>query len=166
MSSSRTIFLILLLLAAGGAPALPEDRNAPVEIESDQADIEQGKARTVFTGHVRVTQGTFTLWADRLVVQYRNGEPYEVTATGDPARFRELPEKGKPWVKGAGRQIHYRFHGDDVVLTGNAELQQNDDRFRSDRIVYDRKTARLKAGKAAGGKRVHVILQPAEKENP
>ncbi len=166
MSSTRTIFLMLLLLAAGGALALPEDRDAPVEIESDQADIDQGEARTIFTGHVRVTQGTFTLWADRLVVQYRNGEPYEITATGNPARFRELPEKGKDWVKGSGQRILYRFHADDVVLTGNAELQQNADSFRSDRIVYDRKTARLKAGKAVGGKRVHVILQPAKKENP
>jgi len=159
--NNRFLLLLLVLALPGTAPALPEDRDAPVEIESDQADIDQAADRTIFQGHVRVTQGTFTLWADKVVVQYRNREPYEITATGTPARFRQLPEKGKAWVKGSGRRIVYRIHADDIVLSGDAELLQEKDSFRSDRIVYDRKEARLKAGAAAGGKkRVKVILHP------
>jgi lipopolysaccharide export system protein LptA len=155
----------LLLLLPGILFALPEDRKAPVEIESDQADVDQAHERTIFTGHVHVTQGTFTLWSDKLVVQYRNKTPYEITATGNPARFRELPEKGKSWVNGSAQRIVYRFDADDVLLSGNAELQQNDDTFRSDRMIYDRKSARLKAGAAAGGKqRVRVILHPKEEK--
>ncbi len=156
-----SLFLLSAVIAGSAALALPEDRDAPMEIESDQADIDQKSQRTLFTGHVQVIQGTFTLWADKVVVQYRHRKPYEITATGEPARFRQLPEKGKPWVKGSGRRIVYRIHADDVILSGKAELLQKGDSFRSDRIVYDRKKARLKAGTAAGGKkRVKVILQP------
>ncbi|HHH39607.1 MAG TPA: lipopolysaccharide transport periplasmic protein LptA, partial [Sedimenticola sp.] len=59
MSPNKRFLLLLLVLALpGAAPALPEDRDAPVEIESDQADIDQAADRTIFQGHVRVTQGT------------------------------------------------------------------------------------------------------------
>jgi lipopolysaccharide export system protein LptA len=48
-----------------------------------------------------------------------------------------------------------------MVLSGGADLLQNRDSFRSDRIVYDRQGGRLKAGAAAGGKsRVKVIVHP------
>ncbi len=161
MKWNSTLILPFLLMAASVALALPEDSKAPVEIESDRADIDQAKDRAVFRGHVQLTQGSFTLWSDKLVVQYRNGKPWDATATGNPAHFRQLPEKDKEWVYGSGLQIHYRFREDDVTLTGNAMLKQKKDTFRSDRILYDRKHDLLKAGASAGGhKRVKVILHP------
>ena len=46
-------------------------------------------------------------------------------------------------------------------MTDNAELSQGSDRFSSDRIVYDRVKAKLKAGAAAkGSERVRVTIQP------
>ncbi len=155
--------LLLLLLLQGTALALPEDRKAPLEVEADRAEIDQAAERTTFTGRVQVVQGSFTLWADKVVVQYRDRKPREIVATGNPARFRQLPEKDKAWVRGSGRRIVYRFDSDDIVLTGDAELLQEKDSFRSDRIVYDRRAGRLKAGAAAGGReRVKVIIHPEE----
>ncbi len=165
--NDRLLPLWLALILSGAAHALPEDRNAPVEVEADQAEIDQAADRTVFTGRVQVVQGSFTLWADEVVIQYRDGKPHEAVATGRPARFRQLPEKGKAWVKGRGRRIVYRFDQDEVTLIGDAELEQEQDRFRSDRIVYDRGAARLKAGAAAGGKaRVKVIIHPESQNRP
>ena len=159
------LFLFLFLLPAAAVQALPEDKDAPVEIEADSADIEQATNRTVYQGNVKITQGSMELLADKVVLQYKGSKPHEIIATGRPARFRQLPARGKEWSKGKGRKIVYRIHSDEVVLSGNAELLQADDSFRSDRIVYDRKAGRLKAGAAAGGKsRVKVIVHPARKQ--
>jgi len=157
----RFLLLLLLLFAATGAWALPQDKDAPVQIEADSGELDQAKNRTIYKGNVHITQGTMELWADQVIVQYKGTRPWEITATGRPARFKQLPEKGKAWIEGQGNRILYRIHSDELLLTGNAELKQQQDRFRSDRIVYDRRAGRLKAGSAAGGKqRVKVTIHP------
>lgn len=156
--------LLLALFSWSTAQALPEDKDAPVEIEADSGDLDQATNRTIYQGNVKITQGTMELLADKVVVQYKGSKPHEIIATGRPARFKQLPARGKEWIKGSGRRIVYRIHSDEVVLSGGAELLQNRDSFRSDRIVYDRKAGRLKAGAAAGGKsRVKVIVHPDRK---
>ncbi len=160
-SCRRFLLLALILLVPSLARALPEDRLAPVEIEADSAEIDQAHQLTRYRGHVKITQGSMELEADEVVVEYQGHEAKTITATGQPARFRQLPAKGKDWVRGQARRIVYRIDSDLVELTGQAKLTQNRDSFRSDRILYDRKAARLKAGSAAGGKqRVKVILHP------
>lgn len=158
-------WLLIALLFSPQLPALPEDQDAPVEIEADSADIDQAKNRTIYQGDVKITQGSMELAADRVVIQYKGNKPHEIIATGAPARFRQLPAKDKPWIKGRGKRIVYRIHSEEVVLSGDAELTQERDSFRSDRIVYDRKAARLKAGSAAGGKeRVKMVIHPERKK--
>ena len=163
MQSSRFLLLIGLLLS-GAALALPEDKNQPVEIEADAGDLDQAKNQTVYTGHVKVTQGSMELLADKVVIQYQGTRPHEIIATGRPARFRQLPARGKAWIKGQANRIVYRIRADEVLLSGNALLEQEKDSFRSDRIVYDRRAGRLKAGASAGGKqRVKVVVHPSGK---
>ena len=156
-------FLILTLLAtAPVALALPSDKDAPVEIEADSADIDQKTATTTYRGKVKIRQGSMQLRADKVVITFRNRKPGKLTATGKPASFKQRPEKNKPWVTGQGRRIVYDINSEELTLTGDAVLTQNNDSFRSDRIVYDRVKARLKAGAAAkGSERVKVIIHPA-----
>ena len=159
-----SLFLPLLLLCTTTVQALPEDKDAPVEIEADSGELDQASNRTIYRGNVKITQGSMELLADKVVIRYQGSKPHEIIATGRPARFRQLPARNKEWIKGKGRKIVYRIHSDEVVLSGKAELLQAQDSFRSDRIVYDRRAGRLKAGAAAGGKsRVKVIVHPKEK---
>ncbi|HID44287.1 MAG TPA: lipopolysaccharide transport periplasmic protein LptA [Chromatiaceae bacterium] len=164
LSKCRTVsFLIPLGLAVAGpaALALPSDKDAPVEIEADSADIDQKTTTTTYRGRVKIKQGSMELHADMVVITYRNRKPGTLTATGRPASFRQKPEKDKPWVSGKGRKIVYDINSEELTLTGDAVLTQNDDSFRSDRIVYDRVKARLKAGAAASGsERVRVRIHP------
>ena len=159
------VWLLAALLFTPNALALPEDKDAPVEIEADSADIDQNRNRTIYQGDVKITQGSMELLADKVVIQYKGNQPDQIIATGKPARFRQLPARDKAWIKGKGNRIVYRIHSEEVTLSGDAELVQENDSFRSDRIVYDRKAARLKAGAAAGGKeRVKMIIHPKNRE--
>lgn len=160
-NNSHWHLVLLLFLLPGIVMALPADKDAPVEIEADSADIDQEKQLTIYRGNVKIRQGSMELQADKVAIQYQGRKPHTLTATGGPARFRQKPAKDKPWVKGEGRRIVYHIHNEELVLSGNAVLNQEEDSFRSDRIVYDRVKARLKAGAAAKGKeRVKVIIHP------
>ncbi|BAO43381.1 lipopolysaccharide transport periplasmic protein LptA [Thiolapillus brandeum] len=163
LHNNRYLLLALLLAFASAALALPSDKDAPVEIEADSADIDGATNTTTYRGKVRISQGSMELKADKVVITFKGRKPHILTATGTPAKFRQKPEQDKGWVTGQGRTIVYRINSEELVLTGNAVLTQNDDSFRSDRIVYDRVKARLKAGAAAqGSERVKVIIHPQD----
>ncbi|WP_456373242.1 lipopolysaccharide transport periplasmic protein LptA [Thiolapillus sp.] len=165
LHNNRHLLLILLLALSPTLMALPADKDAPVEIEADSADIDGKTNTTTYRGKVRIRQGSMELRADKVVIEFRGRKPDTLTATGRPARFRQLPAKGKGWVTGQGKTIVYRINSEELVLTDDAVLTQNEDSFRSDRIVYDRVKARLKAGAAAeGSERVKVIIHP--QDNP
>ena len=56
--------------------------------------------------------------------------------------------------------MEYDVDGDELMLIDEAELRQGRDSFRSDRIVYDRVRAVVKAGAAAKGKqRVRISIE-------
>ncbi|WP_456408114.1 lipopolysaccharide transport periplasmic protein LptA [Thiolapillus sp.] len=153
--------LLLLACAAGMALALPSDKDAPVEIEADSADIDQKTGTTTYRGKVKIQQGSMLLRADKVVISYKNRKPHKLIASGKPAKFRQRPEINKPWVTGQGERIVYNINSEELILEKDAELTQNEDSFRSDRIVYDRVKAQLKAGVAAkGSERVKVVIHP------
>ncbi len=157
---SPGILLLSWLLIPASAWSLPEDNQAPVQIEADSADLDQARNITIYKGKVHIRQGSMLLLADKVEIGYKNNKPYVLTATGNRASLKQKPAKDEPWITGKGRRIVYYLKSDKVTLTGDAELLQEKDSFRSDRIVYDRKTGRLQAGSSAKGKqRVKVIIQ-------
>lgn len=153
-------FIVTMILTSP-CFALSSDKDAPVELEADSADINQKTGTTVYQGQVRITQGSMILTADKVVIEYQGSKAHKFTATGAPARFQQLPDNEDTPVKGKGQTIVYLIKSEELVLMGEAELQQAGDRFTSDKIVYDRVQARLKAGAAAkGSERVRVTIQP------
>lgn len=155
--------LVFLAAATSTVLALPSDKDAPVEIEADSSDIDLTTHTTTYRGKVRIQQGSMQLLADKVVISYKGRKPDKLTATGGPATFRQRPEKNKPWVTGQGSRIVYNINSEELTLDGDAVLTQNNDSFRSDRIVYDRVKAQLKAGAAAkGSERVKVIIHPQD----
>ena len=152
---------LALLLLSPCAVGLSSDKDAPVELEADSADINQKTGTTIYQGRVKVTQGSMILTADKVVIDYKDNKAHKFTATGTPARFQQLPDNEETPIKGKGQTILYLIKSEELVLTGDAELHQGGDRFSSDKIVYDRVKAQLKAGSAAqGSERVRVTIQP------
>lgn len=152
---------LVLILLSSSAFALSSDKDAPVELEADSADINQKTGTTVYQGKVKITQGSMILTADKVVIEHQDNKAHRFTATGTPARFQQLPDNEETPIKGKGKTIIYLIKSEELVLKGDAELHQDGDRFSSDRIVYDRVKAQLKAGTAAqGNERVRVTIQP------
>jgi lipopolysaccharide export system protein LptA len=150
-------------LWSGAATALSSDRSKPIDIAADSVDINEAKGQSTYSGHVEINQGSIRLQADKVVVDHRPGQPRRITATGAPARFRQLPDNSKEYVTGSARHIEYGLDSEELLMKGDASLKQGKDSFTSDRIVYDRVRSVVKAGAAAQGKeRVKVTIQPGK----
>ncbi len=158
--SIATALLGMTIIIWSGAPAaLPGDKDQAVEIEADSVDIDESKGTSVYQGRVELTQGSIRLQADRVTVLQRGNKPSKILAEGQPVRFRQLESEQKGYVTGAARRAEYQLTSEELVLIGDAVLTQGKDSFKSDRIVYDRVRAKMKAGAAAQGKqRVKITI--------
>jgi lipopolysaccharide export system protein LptA len=159
----RTTFrlaAILGLLLFGGSPvALEGDRERPIELAADSVDIDEGRGTSVYRGDVDLRQGSMRLQADVVTVHQRGRRPVRVEAEGRPVRFSQQSARGP--VRGEARRMEYDIDSENLVLQGDAVLVQGKDSMRSDRIVYDRERAVVKAGAAADGQqRVRISIQP------
>jgi lipopolysaccharide export system protein LptA len=149
---------LLLPLAAG---ALESDRQQPVSIEADRAELDQSSGVGVYTGGVVVVQGSMRLEADRLEIKSPGGGIESAVATGRPARFKQRPEGHQEDVVGGGQQIDYLATEARVILTGEAWVTQAEDTVRGARIEYDLESDQIQALRGPGDQdRVQIILQP------
>ena len=164
----------LLLFIPTAVLALPDDQEQPVDLEADAADIDERRGVSVYRGNVHYTQGSIKMSSGVMTIHAPEGDLSKVVLEGGPARYSWLPSKGKSRVKARGETIEYLANKEQVVVIGDAEVVQGGDTFRSDRIVYDMKRDRVKAGgavKAKGAKkgdkprsRVKITFQPKAKK--
>lgn len=159
-------FLTLLVFYAwiGAAAALPDDQNQPIQIEADGVEIDDGRHLSTYTGNVEVSQGSMRLWADRVTVNHKaSRRPNRIIAVGKPVRYRQLMEKDGKEVKAKAMRMEYDVGSEEILLVDQAELTQGTDSFSSDRILYDRNKAVVKAGASAKGKqRVRISITPSK----
>lgn len=162
-STHRTNLLAIALLGclSGPAFALATDKDQPLDLEADSAEIDEGKGMSVYVGNVIATQGSMRLESDRLVIYHTGTKAERIEAEGKPARFQQLTDDSPEPVKARGRRLEYNLGSEELVLIGDAVVVQGKDTFKSDRITYDRVRSVVKGGAAASGKeRVRITVDP------
>ncbi|WP_162654508.1 LptA/OstA family protein [Lentilitoribacter sp. Alg239-R112] len=141
-----------------GGLALSNDQ--PIQIESNQLDVNDSKAEATFTGNVKVVQGETLLRASRMVVHYTQGS----SVTSGAADFEKINVFGKVLLK-SGTQTATADKGtidmlaDTLVLSGKeVVLTEGDNVF-----VGCKLTVQMASGNArldSCGKRVILQLDP------
>lgn len=172
LSKIRTLARLALIPLFCGAPmpvpAVEGDQTQepPIYLEADGAELDDLKATSIYTGNVYVQQGDMELWADEVTVHhYPDRQPERVIALGAPAKFRQQVEGDSEdqIVKGESLRMEYEAKKNEITLIDQALVYQGDDTFRSDRIVYDRAKATVKAGARVQGKeRVKITINPSK----
>lgn len=167
MNSKLIYRLILLLLAAlpGSSTALTEDKNKPMLIEADSAELDDKKGISIYRGNVKVTQGTLVLTGTTMTVYNEGDDINKVVVTGSPATYRQRPDGKQEDIHAKAQLMEYYKSPERVILTKQAEVEQGGDILRSDRIVYDISNDQVTAGGKDPGKRVRITLQPKNKKN-
>jgi len=155
----------LLLISAAAVSAAESDQDQPLYLEADSAELDESKSQSFYKGHVFVKQGSMEIEADEVTVEhYPDRHPKRIVAVGKPAKYRQNVEGEKEKVKAEALRMVYEAEADEITLVDHALLYQGKDTFRSDRIVWDRANARVKAGTSAQGKeRVKILINPAKR---
>ncbi|MFO1359301.1 lipopolysaccharide transport periplasmic protein LptA [Plasticicumulans sp.] len=149
-----------LLACALSAQALPEDRQQPVNLVADRAEMNQQTGVATYEGNVIVTQGTMRLTGDKVVVYTQEGELQRMESFGKPTTFKQKPAADKEEILGESLKLEYDARTGIVIATGKAKITQVKDTFTGDRIEYDvnKDLVKARGGESAG--RVQIILQP------
>lgn len=162
-NSLKLLAVSALLSASLPAFALTGDSDKPVNIDSQNQQLDmQGNVAT-FTGNVIVTQGSIKITADKVVVTRPGGDSKKTIfdAYGAPATFYQMQDSGKP-VKGHAAKMRYQLENDFVDLTGDAFFEQLDSNIKGDRITYLVKEQKMQAYSEGKSKRVTTVLVPSQ----
>lgn len=152
------------LLASSPIPpawGLSTDRDQPIQLAANRADINRKTGISVYTGNVRVTRGSMHMTGDKVTVYSgKNDKVERIVAVGTPASYRQLPDHKKHYIRGQGRRIEYFAGQDRVILLDQAKVWQGGNVFQSNRIVYHISADVVNAGAANGKDRVHITIPP------
>ncbi len=119
--------VIALFIHLPVARALDSDRDQPVQVTADSASYNQKSGVAIYIGNVVVIQGSMHLWADQLQVQTdANGKIDTAHATGNPARYEQIQDPQKGPVTAHALIIDYDVKQDEITLTHNAHIHQDD----------------------------------------
>ncbi|WP_058555768.1 lipopolysaccharide transport periplasmic protein LptA [Thiohalocapsa sp. ML1] len=151
-------------LFAPALPALDSDQEQPMFVEADAAEFDEKQSISLYLGNVEVQQGSMRIQADEVLVHHKpNRQPQKIIAIGNPVRYRQRLDNDPDEVRARALRMEYEADPQEITLIDQAELVQGEDRFASDRIVYNRSTERLTAGTSASGReRVKIRIEPQD----
>ncbi len=169
-----TLVCVALVCCAPASYAERADRDKTMHLEANQVNIDDANQISTFEGSVQFTQGTMTIYADKIVVTQSKDGFTHGTATGQPATFRQKREGFDEYAEGDGDRIEYDTRNETLNLFGHAHMKRGEDEVRGEHITYSSKTAIFQvnnepvkqmsaSGKpvdAQGKGRVHAIIQP------
>ncbi len=178
---TRLISLLLIITIALFIPnayALSTDKDKPIEIEADSAELDDKKGVTIYYGNVIVIQGSIKMTGDKMTVYYTADDELDtVIMVGKPATYRQLPDDSKIYDEAEALTMEYHELKSLIILKENAIVKQEGLRFSGKRIEYDTLTSRVKAeggirqqsedGSTASGEkreRVRITIKPKKKK--
>lgn len=154
--------LTLGLLLAGTAAAQGLGGSGPLRIQADQAELDNARGISTYTGNVELTREGVRVTGDRMVVYTdENRELERIVITGDPATYYdERQGEAVPVEAEAPRMEYYASGPERIRLLEGARLWQGENRFEGETIVYEPGSDRIIADSAGSGERIDVLLFP------
>ncbi|AFI83630.1 lipopolysaccharide transport periplasmic protein LptA [Methylophaga nitratireducenticrescens] len=153
------------------ALALPSDREQPINIEADHAQLDDETGVTQYKGDAILTQGTLRIEGDVITFFYdENRELEKAIAEGNLATYEQVHKEGDKPVKAKALQMEYHASKQRIFLVGQGYVWQSGDEFRGNHIEYDIDRNIVIAnsrpvevdGQQQSSGRVHITIQPPE----
>lgn len=158
----KLLVTICLLISSLHIWALESDRHQPIQIEADQGSLDKQNQTTVFSGNVKMRQGSMYMNAAKITAHKDSAGNQTIIAVGNPATFGQQLER-EGMVYGKGNNVHYESKSGIVTITGNAQVNRGGDMARGAVIVYNTNTEVYTVNSAPKG-RVVVTIQPQTKK--
>lgn len=144
--------------------ALESDRHQPVHIESEHAKADYKSGYTVYSGNVRLKQGSLIIEADEITIYRGDAGVSEVIAEGQPAHLQQQPEINKAPIQARANIIHYKVNKEILELQDDVFIELEESTHQGDRYEYHLQTQVLNASGVKKG-RVKVTFLPTKTES-
>ncbi len=109
-------------------PGLTLSSDQPIQIESDKLEIHDQEQPAVFTGNVKVVQGTTTMQAGKMTVFYKKAKQPAATPMlppsrqpDNPRRLRSLPDSRTSSLVSGDADIDHILVTDKVYLVSGTQ---------------------------------------------
>lgn len=170
MHTSRILIGLSLTAIVGGLATLQStsahaeraDRTKPVRILADFAPVDDKTKTVTLEGHVKITQGTLVIIADRAVItQDADGFQTAVAISGEGglARLQQKREGKDEMVYAEGERIEYDARTEKANLIKRAWIRMGQDEACADAIEYNAVNETYKSRSAGKpGDQVEIIL--------
>ena len=136
----------LLLMLALPAHALSTDKDQPIEVEADTAELDEVKNVSIYRGNVIVIQGSIRMTGDVMTVYQTDSDDLDhLIMEGKPATYKQLPDDSKIYDEAQALRMEYHEIKNKVILINQAVVTQEGLRFSGDRIDYDTELSKVKA---------------------
>ncbi|SHI05957.1 lipopolysaccharide transport periplasmic protein LptA [Ferrimonas marina] len=143
------------------AQATEADFLQPVKVTADHTQGDYNSRTLEYIDNVLIVQGSLRIEADKLVLVSTEDKRQQVmVATGSPATYQQMMENGL-MAKAQANEIRYDINTQELVMTGDAELSQEDSVVRAERIVYNAALQRLSA-EGSEQQQITTIFMPAD----
>jgi lipopolysaccharide export system protein LptA len=160
----KIILFSVLVLVVGLSYALKSDASMPLQIEANQATVDQKNLVSVFKGNVVITKGSLIVHADTgIATQDKEGDR-TIILTGTPVTFEQKQDDGS-MIQGQCDKFQYNTKTSLALLMGRARVKKGKNEVIGDVLSYNTQTQiySAKANFANGVKttssgRVTVIL--------
>lgn len=162
------VLVLLGLVLPAAAVALSGDRDKPIEIEADRAELDDARGLNTYEGSVVATQGTLRITGDRLVIEYDPDRRIKRgKAFGNPATYEQLMDGQPEPARARALRMDYLVDEGIIELYDDALVVQGKDSLSGDRVTYDTVNGRVKAVRSGSGEeRVRVTITPRSKAEP
>jgi len=163
--------LLFVLLYSHAAASFAErtDREKPMQMEADRVTVDDAKQVSTFEGNVFLRQGTLLIEASKIVAIQDNKGYSQITATGQPAHFRQKRDGLNEYAEGFGERIVYDSNAETADFFGQARVKREGDDVRGEHIIYNTKTGVFQVFGAADKNpdapnkgRVTIVIQPKD----
>ena len=127
-------------------------------------DVGSKNSRWTFTGRVMITsEQRGSLWADKAIVEYRDGALDQILATGAPVRFEQRRTDSERADHGQADEITYEAKQETVRLRGHPHISAGSGlEMSAPMFLYHVRDGRLQAYSDNGTQAVHIITKPTE----
>ena len=140
------VVLLSCLLGSMAAYSLSTDKDQPIQVEADEAELDDLNDVSIYRGNVIVTQGSIRMTGDVMTVRSKgsNGLDYLVIE-GSPATYRQLPDNAAAPNEARAKRMEYHKTKNLVVLIEDAWVKQDTSTLVGERIEYNTELSRVKA---------------------
>lgn len=140
-------FLVCLFLS-NNAFALLSDSKAPIEIKAKTVIVDERRGLSIYTGDVKLTQGSLSLSAENVEIFSTQNKVTKVIAKGSSkqrAHYQQNQQNKSGLITADAENIIYSLQQETIHLKGNAHLVRSFDSFGAHTLDYDIKNDKIMA---------------------